>query len=47
MFSGFQKISTTAHWSDAFKGLVGAAPDDAPYAQDTNGYTFGTQVEWW
>ncbi len=43
----FRVFATTAHWGDAFKGLVGAAPDDAPYAQDTNGYTFGTQVEWW
>lgn len=39
---------TQAAWGDEFKGLVGTAPGDAPYANDTNGWTVGFQVEsWW
>lgn len=43
----FRVFATLAHWSDDFKGLVGVDPGDAPYSDDTLGYTLGTQVEWW
>ena len=45
---------TGATWSSEFKGLsgsgraIGSGPDDAPFGDDTNGYTFGVQWEaWW
>lgn len=39
---------TFADWSDELKGLVGNTPGDAPYAEDTQGWTIGTQLEaWW
>lgn len=41
-------FATKAYWSDDFEGLVGAGPDDAPFADDTEGLTFGIQFEhWW
>ena len=41
-------FATQAYWSDDFEGLVGAGPDDAPFADDTDGLTFGIQFEhWW
>lgn len=39
---------TLADWSDELTGLVGNTPGDAPYANDTQGWTIGAQVEaWW
>jgi maltoporin len=39
---------TGAWWSDAFAGLVGSAPGDAPYGDEDHGWTLGAQVEtWW
>jgi maltoporin len=41
-------FATKAYWSDDFEGLVGAGPGDAPFANDTDGLTFGIQFEnWW
>jgi len=40
-------FATSAQWGDDFKGLVGHAPDDAPYATNTDGWTTGIQFEWW
>ena len=40
-------FATYAQWSDDFKGLVGAKPDDAPYGEDTEGWSTGLQLEWW
>ena len=39
---------TLAEWSDDFKGLIGNIPGDAPYANETQGWTIGSQAEvWW
>lgn len=39
---------TLAEWGDDFKGLVGHIPGNAPYVNDTSGWTIGAQVEtWW
>lgn len=39
---------TFANWSDELRGLVGNSPGDAPYANETQGWSLGTQVEaWW
>jgi maltoporin len=39
---------TQAYWSDDFRGLIGIEPDEAPYANDTDGFTIGLQFEsWW
>jgi maltoporin len=39
---------TGARWSDAFTGLVGGGPGNAPYGANTRGWTVGTQLEaWW
>ncbi|MBI2381263.1 MAG: carbohydrate porin [Gammaproteobacteria bacterium] len=41
-------FATYADWSDEFRGLVGAGPGDAPYGDETSGWTAGLQVEaWW
>ena len=41
-------FGTYATWSDAFRGLIGNSPGDAPYGDDTSGWTIGTQIEaWW
>ncbi len=41
-------FATQAYWSNDFKGLVGNAPDDAPFEDNTQGLTFGVQFEhWW
>jgi len=38
---------TTAQWGDDFKGVVGNIPDDAPYGDETRGWSTGIQLEWW
>ena len=39
---------TLADWDDEFIGLVGNIPGDAPYGNDSNGWTLGAQTEvWW
>ena len=39
---------TMAQWDDAFKGLVGDIPGNAPYANAVSGWTVGAQAEtWW
>ena len=39
---------TLADWSDEFKGLIGHSPGDAPYDNETDGWSMGAQVEaWW
>lgn len=39
---------TLADWSDELKGLVGNTPGNAPYANDTQGWSVGAQAEvWW
>lgn len=41
---------TLADWSDELKGagLVGSTPGNAPYANDTQGWSIGAQAEvWW
>lgn len=39
---------TLADWDDDFRGLVGNIPGNAPYGNDTFGWTLGAQVEtWW
>ena len=39
---------TFADWSDDFKGLIGNTPGDAPYANETQGWSIGAQAEtWW
>lgn len=39
---------TLADWSDEFRGLIGNTPGDAPYADETQGWTIGAQAEvWW
>ena len=39
---------TLAEWDDEFIGLVGHIPADAPYGNDTKGWTVGAQTEvWW
>ncbi|RDH84592.1 MAG: hypothetical protein DIZ80_03750 [endosymbiont of Galathealinum brachiosum] len=39
---------TLAEWSDELKGLIGHFPGNAPYANDTQGWTVGAQAEvWW
>lgn len=38
---------TNAEWSDEFKTLIANSPDDAPYGDDTNGWSAGMQLEWW
>ncbi|PCH63623.1 MAG: hypothetical protein COC04_04215 [Gammaproteobacteria bacterium] len=41
-------FATQAYWSDDFEGLVGVGPGDAPFANDTDGLTYGIQFEhWW
>ena len=41
-------FATQAYWSDDFEGLVGNGPSDAPFANDTDGLTYGIQFEnWW
>lgn len=41
-------FATVAEWDDDFKGFVGNIPGDAPYGNDTSGWTIGAQVEsWW
>ena len=40
-------FATYAQWGDDFKGLVGHKPDDAPYGEDTEGWSTGLQLEWW
>ncbi|OUR72650.1 hypothetical protein A9Q78_06335 [Methylophaga sp. 41_12_T18] len=41
-------FATQAYWSEDFEGLVGNSPDDAPYAEDRNGFSVGIQFEhWW
>ncbi len=39
---------TFADWSEEFKGLIGNSPGNAPYAEDSKGWTIGAQLEvWW
>jgi len=39
---------TFADWGDDFKGLIGNTPGDAPYADETQGWSVGAQAEvWW
>lgn len=39
---------TYANWSDEFKGLIGNVPGDAPYTEETQGWSIGAQAEvWW
>ena len=39
---------TLADWSDGLKGSVGHIPGDAPYADNTAGWSVGAQTEaWW
>lgn len=39
---------TLAEWDEDFKGLVGNIPGNAPYANETSGWTVGAQAEtWW
>lgn len=39
---------TLADWSDELKGLIGNIPGDAPYTDETQGWTIGAQTEvWW
>lgn len=39
---------TMAQWDDAFKGLVGNIPGNAPYGNANSGWTVGAQAEtWW
>ncbi|MCK4710510.1 MAG: carbohydrate porin, partial [Gammaproteobacteria bacterium] len=39
---------TLADWSDDLKGLIGNIPGNAPYADETQGWTIGAQAEaWW
>ena len=39
---------TFADWSDDFKGLIGNTPGDAPYVDETQGWSIGAQAEvWW
>lgn len=39
---------TLADWDDDFKGFVGNIPGNAPYGNDTSGWTIGAQAEaWW
>jgi len=40
-------FATYAQWDGDFKGLVGDKPDDAPYGEDTEGWSTGLQLEWW
>lgn len=41
-------FATMAEWDDDFKGFVGNIPGDAPYGDDTSGWTIGAQAEvWW
>jgi len=40
-------FATAAQWGDDFQGLVGHAPDDAPYGAETEGWSLGVQLEWW
>jgi len=39
---------TLADWSDELKGSIGNTPGDAPYTNETQGWTIGSQAEvWW
>lgn len=38
-------FATHAAWSNAFEGLVGNTPGDAPYGDGTSGWAIGTQFE--
>ena len=39
---------TVADWSDEFIGQIGNTPGDAPYGDDSQGWTIGAQAEvWW
>lgn len=39
---------TLADWSDELEGFVGNIPSDAPYGDETQGWTVGAQLEaWW
>lgn len=41
-------FATVAEWDDDFKGFAGNIPGNAPYGNDTRGWTIGAQVEsWW
>ncbi|MFP2906976.1 carbohydrate porin [Pyxidicoccus sp. 3LFB2] len=41
-------FGTGAWWSRSFSGLVGSGPGNAPYGDNTRGWTVGTQIEaWW
>jgi len=42
IFQPFEKLA-----NDDFKGTVGNTPDDAPYGNDTDGWSAGIQLEWW
>lgn len=39
---------TFANWSESLKGTIGTGPGDAPFANKTNGITYGVSFEiWW
>lgn len=39
---------TLAQWDDDFKGVIGNTPGQAPYGDNTDGWTIGSQLEtWW
>lgn len=38
---------TFAHWSESLKGTIGNGPGDAPFADKTNGLTYGVSFEVW
>lgn len=39
---------TLAQWDDDFKGVIGNTPKEAPYGDDTDGWSIGSQIEsWW
>ena len=41
-------FATYASWNDEFMGLVATTPGDAPYANETDGWSIGAQTEvWW
>ncbi|NJB82713.1 carbohydrate porin [Wenyingzhuangia aestuarii] len=41
-------LVTYAFWSDDLKGKVGNIPNDAPFGNATDGFTYGLQFEiWW
>lgn len=41
-------FATGAWWSSAFQGLIGNGPGNAPYGDNTRGWTVGSQIEaWW